>query len=919
MKKTNWNTIDLSKQKWSKNILLVIFFCVFHGDLHTYARDELNKAIWKGNIKRVKLLIDAGARINGFRTKDHEGCMEYYAPLHMAASRGNAKIVKLLIDAGANVNVQTHTDGFDKMTALCIAARRGYFMVAKLLIDAGADISIKAYWGQTAIKFAKKNGSINIVKLIHNVSKQLLQSARSGNLAQMQKLIERGVDKDTSSDTYHWTSLHLAAQYNHKKIVQFLIDNQANLNARDIKMHTPLHSAANHGHTEICKMLLKCNAKLNAKDIDKRSPLYWAINGSAKNESTIKLLCFEEVKAGSLKAAQATVNRQLNLNEQDSVYGKTLLHFCTEQRHKKVVAYLLQQTSINCDLQDKNLNTPLISAVKTKQYSIAKILISANADPDIQDKNKKSALHYAVEYGNKKFIDYLLKAGASFGLRDRDGKTPGFWAQGSKKLNLLIHGNENKPQFRDVIGLHTVLAQIKAEIELLKNTEQNETEIIAPRALLLYGPRGTGKTLSARATAQETDCTFVELTNRSISGIKSAYNKARKKRPAVLFIDEIDEVAGKGIAETEQLITMMQKKPTDRVLIIGTTNWLSKLDDRLLNSFATNQQIPVPLPSEQSRKIMIDLFMSKRISQTRVNADFITLLAKRTRGRSGRDLREIVNQAHAIAFKRAQTFRSNCLVHQKDFWQVLNNQTDAAKIFRQYLQTILPDIAALIDPFTIAGFSQQFKNISEQNIELLVKKIGYRFEKNIFEKNGESISTSTQAEIYFANYFEMALKEIILNLPTAPESDETKNDQMPPNAPEIVESKTLVSTAPTLILSELDNPKTDMNVMEQVFESKIDNEMPTAPESLTSTQYEILKQLIETHLTLDASINDAFIAQVAQRAQQRSYNLKVLIEEVKKRTQAKQDKATSSSTLITKRIHFEQTLQSLGNNKLSPS
>src|SRR5260370_19306236 len=127
-----------------------------------------------------------------------------------------------------------------------------------------------------------------------------------------------------------------------------------------------------------------------------------------------------------------------------------------------------------------------------------------------------------------------------------------------------------RPQtkFSDVAGYEGVKAEIGEVIDFLRSPGRYQRAgAVAPRGLLMLGPPGTGKTLLARAVAGEasgpvfsvTGSSFVELfVGVGASRVRDLFNEARKRAPAIIFIDETDAIgprrggAGHGVARAER-------------------------------------------------------------------------------------------------------------------------------------------------------------------------------------------------------------------------------------------------------------------------------------------------------------------------------------------------------------------------------
>jgi len=205
-----------------------------------------------------------------------------------------------------------------------------------------------------------------------------------------------------------------------------------------------------------------------------------------------------------------------------------------------------------------------------------------------------------------------------------------------KSLNILekISVNDNfdvekfviiekpKENWKDIGGLRAEIEEVKEVIELpLKKPKLFEkVGIKPPKGVLLYGPPGTGKTLLAKAVAHSTNATFIEVVGSELVQkfigegaklVKEIFNLARIKSPSIVFIDEIDALAGKRMetgtsGEREVNRTFMQLlaeldgfKSLDEVKIIGATNRIDILDHAVIRPGRLDRLIEVGLPDEE--------------------------------------------------------------------------------------------------------------------------------------------------------------------------------------------------------------------------------------------------------------------------------------------------------------------------------
>lgn len=181
-----------------------------------------------------------------------------------------------------------------------------------------------------------------------------------------------------------------------------------------------------------------------------------------------------------------------------------------------------------------------------------------------------------------------------------------------------------KVSWESVGGLDMQVREIKEVVELpLKKPELFEkVGITPPKGILLYGKPGTGKTLIAKAVASSTNSTFIEVVASELvqkfigegaKMVKEIFELARRKAPAIIFIDELDALAAKRIemgtsGEREVNRTFMQLlaeidgfKPLDNVKVIGATNRKDILDPAVIRPGRLDRLIHVPIPKSEAR------------------------------------------------------------------------------------------------------------------------------------------------------------------------------------------------------------------------------------------------------------------------------------------------------------------------------
>jgi proteasome regulatory subunit len=251
--------------------------------------------------------------------------------------------------------------------------------------------------------------------------------------------------------------------------------------------------------------------------------------------------------------------------------------------------------------------------------------------------------------------------------------------------------------YNDVGGLKEQIRELREVVELpLKNPDLfKEIGIEPPKGVLLYGPPGCGKTLLAKAVARESEATFIsivgsELVQKFIGEgariVKEVFSLARRKAPAIVFIDEVDAIAAKRIdigtsGEREVQRTLMQLlaeidgfRPLDRVKVIAATNRVDILDQAILRPGRLDRLIEIPLPDRQSR---YEIF---RVHTRRMKlGDDVDLykLAGMTEGLSGAEIKAIVTEAGYNAIRSGRR-----VVTREDFEQAVRKVLSKKNIRR---------------------------------------------------------------------------------------------------------------------------------------------------------------------------------------------------------------------------------------------
>lgn len=235
--------------------------------------------------------------------------------------------------------------------------------------------------------------------------------------------------------------------------------------------------------------------------------------------------------------------------------------------------------------------------------------------------------------------------------------------------------DKEKINFDKVAGLKEEKEDLKEIVEFLKEPDKfTKVGARIPKGVLLVGPPGTGKTMMAKAVAGEAHVSFLSISGSDFvemfvgvgaSRVRDLFQDAKRRRPCIVFIDEIDAVArrrGTGMGgshdEREQTLNQMLVEmdgfsANEGIIVMAATNRVDILDPAILRPGRFDRRIMVGAPDVQGREEILRVHSKDKPLGEDVN---LTEIAQTTAGFTGADLENLMNEAAIAAAKQNRAF-----------------------------------------------------------------------------------------------------------------------------------------------------------------------------------------------------------------------------------------------------------------------
>lgn len=341
--------------------------------------------------------------------------------------------------------------------------------------------------------------------------------------------------------------------------------------------------------------------------------------------------------------------------------------------------------------------------------------------------------------------------------------------------------------FSSVAGLDEIKEELLEISDFLDKPQKYKSfGAKIPSGVLLYGPPGTGKTLIAKALAGQCKATFIYASGSEFiekfvgigaSRIRDLFEKARKKAPAIIFIDELDAIGVSrntdNNSERDQtlnqfLIELDGFSDNSGVVVMGATNRIDMLDKALLRPGRFDRHIFVGNPSAITRREILKYHIKNKPIAKNFKIDSVV---EKTNGLSGAHLANIVNESALLAIRKGKKTINNedfdkaiikTTAGLKNKSMVLSNKEKRIVAFHEaghtlisfLLNGILPDKVTIVPygvslGFVLSSFGEDKMILTKNELEdkICILLAGRASEEIIF---GE-ISTGAQNDILKAN------------------------------------------------------------------------------------------------------------------------------------------------------------------------
>ncbi|XP_058838850.1 transient receptor potential cation channel subfamily A member 1 isoform X10 [Topomyia yanbarensis] len=359
-----------------------------------HGRTALHLAAIYDNEECARILI------SDFGACPRRPCNNGYYPIHEAAKNASSKTMEVFFQWGESKGCtrEEMISFYDSEgnVPLHSAVHGGDIKAVELCLKSGAKISTQQHDLSTPVHLAAAQGAIEIVKLMFLMQPQEKRSSMY------------------CTDIQKMTPLHCAAMFDHPEIVDYLVQEGADINALDKENRSPLLLSASRGGWRTVMVLIRLGANIALKDINARNVLHLVIiNGGRLDDFAKEVSC-----------TQPETHLLQLLNEKDKT-GCSPLHYASREGHIRSLENLIRLGAC-INLKNNNNESPLHFAARYGRYNTVRQLLDSEKGSFIineSDGEGLTPLHIASKEGHSRVVQLLLNRGALL-HRDHNGRNP---------------------------------------------------------------------------------------------------------------------------------------------------------------------------------------------------------------------------------------------------------------------------------------------------------------------------------------------------------------------------------------------------------------------------------------------------------------------------------------------------------------